>query len=80
MFMDLNKKIFIENLFNLGPCEDNPTYAERCPGWAALNDGLGCSVYADFMSKHCKKSCNKTCGPGGMFYLLFIGQKYLSQF
>ena len=73
--MDLNKKIFIENLFNLGPCEDNPKVADSCPGWAASNDGLGCSVYESFMSKHCKKTCNiETCG-GGKFYLLSYVQK-----
>ena len=41
---------------------------------------MGCSVYANFMSKHCKKSCKlKTCGgagAGGKFYLLSNGQKY----
>ena len=65
----------IENLFNLGPwCEDDPKHAESCPIYASWKDGLGCSFYANFMSKHCKKTCNEICG-GGKFYLLFNGQK-----
>ena len=77
--MDLNKictsDIFFLNLFNLGPCEDDPKYAESCPKWATDFAGKGCSVYESFMSKHCKKTCNiETCG-GGKFYLLSYVQK-----
>ena len=68
-------KVNIENIFNLGPCEDNPQYAENCADWATHYDGKGCTEYESFMSEYCKKSCNETCGPEGKFYLLFNGQK-----
>ena len=64
----------IENIFNLGPCEDDPQHADKCPIYASMQNGLGCSFYLSFMSKYCKKTCNESCG-GGKLYLLFNGQK-----
>ena len=43
-----------KNCFHL-VCEDNPDYADGCPGFAATSDY--CKDQEDFMRKNCPKSC-----------------------
>lgn len=42
-------------LVELTVCEDDPAYADGCPGYAAI-EGY-CKDYEDFMRKNCPKSC-----------------------
>ncbi|XP_078360447.1 uncharacterized protein LOC144644783 isoform X2 [Oculina patagonica] len=46
---------FRDSVFLDGVCEDDPAYADGCPGYAAI-EGY-CKDYEDFMRKNCPKSC-----------------------